>query len=174
MTPNRQNDFFLICKIAPVHHTKIETSTVVTDDGWDHTEVGAFAVVLIKASLLWKEAGAASEKEYPFVLAPALLQGAADAEGLWSALQAKLPFKLNDSRFLNCAELIGLLLGHDSHKANTRLGENIQAILAALQEGKAVVLRCRCGMHQLQICLKDIYEHSWFRILTYIYNIYIM
>jgi uncharacterized membrane protein len=83
------------------------------------------------------------------VLPPSVLGAAAIAELLYVAMRDRLPVTW-ESR-LEGSELLGVIIGHDSHAANGRL---VYAIVRK-SDGAIVLLSGRCTMHHLQICIKD-------------------
>lgn len=116
-----------------------------------YLQVGFWPLLMLKGSLIWKEPTVAKEHVQPLVLPPAILPVSCTAEALWGAVHEQLPFTWQ--QLAEEAELVGILLGHDSHKANLRF---VRALVANKPEN-CVLVNVRCCMHQLQIVLKDVY-----------------
>jgi hypothetical protein len=117
-------------------------------------------VVQFKGTKVWKghANGVPVHEEQPLVLPPAVLSQAANAQLLYAAVRSKLPASWD--RLLRGCEILGIILGHDSHPANGRLFYGLVQVL----DDRVIVPSCRCTMHQLQICIKDLYLLSFIRI----------
>lgn len=116
----------------------------------DDTVAGYFPVVMIKGSLIYKKKGCDVLVE-PLILGPMVLRESCSADELWRAIKTRLPPEVR--RLLSQCDHVGILMGHDSHRANLRY---VDASLAT-KEPDDTMLSSRCSMHQAQICLKDVY-----------------
>ena len=105
---------------------------------------------MIKGMLVWKYSEQ-PERVEPLVVPPAALPGTCTSEALWAALCQRMPVMWNDLAELS--EVLGLMIGRDSHPANIRL---VRSIIAH-KSPNVLVLDARCCMHQLQISLKEVY-----------------
>ena len=106
---------------------------------------------MLKGSLIYKVKGRATVAVEPLVLAPVVLRDSCSAVELWRAINLRMPSEVKS--LMDHASHVGVLLGHDSHRANLRY---IDASLAT-KEPEHSMISSRCAMHQLQICLKDAY-----------------
>lgn len=114
-------------------------------------QYGFFPFMMMKGSLQWQRPGQDAPISEPLVVPPAVLARSCTTEEVQQALRAKLPMEL--TRVPARCGLLGILLGHDSHSANLKF----VSMLINMRADGVFILSSRCAMHQVQICLKDIY-----------------
>lgn len=139
-----------------------------TGDGFETTDCASFPTVICKACLVWLpraetdgHGAAPIEREEPITVAPAILPCPADAEALWSALKAKLPFWVDDQRLQTCADHVMFTCGHDAHRANPRFLRALETVLRDCNIPWTLI-SSRCTMHQVQIVYRLVYERLAF------------
>ena len=82
-----------------------------------------YHLFMIAGSLSWQASATALIKRYPLTACPAVIQHTT-AECMWAALMDRSPAKLVDLK--NKCQVLALVLPHDAHRANVRLGRHFK------------------------------------------------
>ena len=113
---------------------------------------GSFPLVMIKASITWCPDENSAPLCQEIYVSPAGLVECCSAEALWAVLRKQLPYDWDD--LAGCADIMAVILSHDSHSGNLRLFRGI--VEAA--PSNVWVISSRCCMHQLQRVLCGTYR----------------
>ena len=113
---------------------------------------GTFPLVMIKASITWCPNEDSAPICQEIYVSPAALVECCSAEALWAVLRQKLPYDWDD--LASHADIMAVILCHDSHSGNLRLFRGIVEAAPA----NVWVISSRCCMHQLQRILCGTYR----------------